>query len=126
MLYLLLAIALILVALYFLVPIVTICGDSMFPTLKDGDIYIGTKVFFKHRCKVNEIYVFRAPYKTDTEKYIVKRIAYASKSLGYYILGDNSNCSYDSRIYGWVPCKNVVAHLHLKQRRCSDNGVSNH
>lgn len=104
----------------FFFPIVQICGYSMFPTMMDGEFYLGRKVFRKNKCKFGEIYVYRPPYDGKEEKYVIKRLAGTrcdrNDRIQYYFLGDNSDDSYDSRYYGYVDSKNVVAHIVLKKR----------
>ena len=82
----------------------------MFPTLTDGEFYLGRRVFRKTKCKIGKIYVYRPPYEDHTEKFVIKRLV-DIKDGKYFFLGDNSDDSYDSRYYGYVPCDNVVAQL---------------
>ena len=91
-------------------PVVQICGYSMFPTLMDGDFYLGVRVFRKSKCKVGNIYVYRPPYQSEEEKFVIKRLA-DIKDGKYFFLGDNAEDSYDSRYYGYVDSSNVVARL---------------
>lgn len=104
----------------FLFPIVQICGYSMFPTMMDGEYHLGRRVFRKKKCKFGEIYVYKPPYEDREEHYVIKRLAgiqyERNGEVKYYFLGDNSNDSYDSRYYGYVDSKNVVAHIVLKKR----------
>ena len=103
----------------FFFPVVQICGYSMFPTLMDGEFYLGRRVFRKDKCKFGEIYVFRPPYDDREERYVIKRLSdikYESGKVKYFFLGDNYNDSYDSRYYGYVDSSNVVAHIVLKKR----------
>ena len=109
---------LIFVLLYFF-PVIQICGYSMFPTLTDGEFYLGRRVFRKNLCKRGEIYVYKPPYSGREERYVIKRLheIYVDKygKTHYYFLGDNSDDSYDSRYYGYVPSHNIVAHI-VKKR----------
>ena len=105
-----LAICLAIFIILFFFPVVQICGYSMFPTLTDGEFYIGKRVFRKSKCKVGKIYVYRPPYASDGEKFVIKRLA-DIKDGKYFFLGDNADDSYDSRYYGYVDSKNVVAKL---------------
>ena len=99
----------ILIFLFFF-PVVQICGYSMFPTLMDGDFYLGVRVFRKSKCRIGKIYVFKPPYEDEQEKFVIKRLAFIQDGK-YFFLGDNADDSYDSRYYGYVDSKNVVARL---------------
>lgn len=80
-------------------------GDSMSPTLKDGDTVIAMKasplstaIFgFDGKIAIAEI---------DGNE-TVKRIV-AVKDEMVYLKGDNEDASIDSRTYGWVPVSSVV------------------
>ena len=117
LLYATYAVILILLGLAFLYlfPIVEICGDSMYPTLKNGELYISRRVFDKRECKPGHIYVLVPPYDSDEQKYIVKRLISLEDSSyilrKYYFVGDNPDRSYDSRAYGYVPCTNVISEV---------------
>ena len=102
--------------LLYLFPVIQICGYSMFPTLIDKEFYFGRRIFRKDKCKVGKIYVYRPPYDSDEEKFVIKRLAEV-KNGKYYFLGDNPDDSYDSRYYGYVDSKNVVAQL-LTRKGC--------
>ena len=106
--------------LYILFPVVRVCGNSMYPTLKDGEIYIGRRVFRKTKCKANEIYVFKPPYESDEERFVIKRLI-SIKDGKYFFTGDNANESYDSRSYDYVNSSNIVAHIVLKKGRRVQN-----
>lgn len=94
----------------FFFPVVKICGYSMFPTLTDGEFYLSKRVLNKSKCTVGDIYVFRPPYYSEEEKFVIKRLA-DIKDGKYFFLGDNAEDSYDSRYYGYVNSDNVVAQL---------------
>lgn len=106
-------------AFLFFFPIVQICGYSMFPTMIDGEFYLGRRVLRKDKCKCGEIYVYKPPYDSKEERYVIKRLSgYEYGSGGkvkYYFLGDNQDDSYDSRYYGCVDSHNVVAHISEKR-----------
>lgn len=108
--FILLAICLVIVLILTFFPVVQICGYSMFPTLTDGEFYMSRRVFRKSKCKVGKIYVYRPPYEGREENYVIKRLA-DIKDGKYFFLGDNADDSYDSRYYGYVDSKNVVAEL---------------
>ena len=112
-----LGIVLTLLLVFSFFPVVQICGYSMFPTLSDGEFYMSRRVFRKSKCKVGKIYVYRPPYESEEEKFVIKRLI-SIKDGKYYFLGDNSNDSYDSRYYGYVDSKNVVAQLITRKEVC--------
>lgn len=105
-----LVIFLVISIILFFFPLVQICGYSMFPTLTDREFYMSIRVFRKDKCKVGKIYVYRPPYESEEEKFVIKRLA-DIKDGKYFFLGDNADDSYDSRYYGYVDSKNVVARL---------------
>ena len=102
--------------LLFFFPVVQICGYSMFPTLIDREVYFGRRIFRKSKCKVGNIYIYRPPYESDEERFVIKRLMYIQDGK-YFFLGDNPDDSYDSRYYGYVDSKNVVAQL-LTRKGC--------
>ena len=118
-LVLLLCLVVLLLVLGYFFPIVQICGYSMFPTLSDGEFYIGRRVLRKSKCKEGEIYVYRPPYESEEERFVIKRLSHINYTNQgkpiYYFLGDNSDDSYDSRYYGYVDSHNVVARIVLRK-----------
>ena len=98
--------------LYFLLthtPIIfmflTVSGRSMFPTLTEGEKLTSVRSYL---CKLNvgDIVVAK-PYECDN-RLVIKRIANTEGDY-YFLLGDNPDESYDSRNYGWVSKKEIVA-----------------
>lgn len=98
--------------LYFLLthtPIIfmflTVSGRSMFPTLTEGEKLTSVRSYL---CKLNvgDIVVAK-PYECDN-RLVIKRITNIEGDY-YFLLGDNPDESYDSRNYGWVSKKEIVA-----------------
>jgi len=82
-----------------------ICGDSMLPTLKNGDI-----VFFKKYkqgeslLEIGQIVIFSHPL---TKKRLIKRINFVNtNSIG--VLGDNIEFSEDSNNFGLVNKEKII------------------
>lgn len=95
--------------LYFLLPFIEVVGDSMFPTYKNGEIILGTRLYRKSKLKIGDVIVYKSP--TDG-KIVIKRIdAIKEDAHWFYCLGDNLDCSYDSRYYGFIPHKNIVCKI---------------
>ena len=91
-------------ALFCAFPLIEVVGDSMFPTYHDGQLLPSMRVArFVPLCD-GRVYVFRSP----DGKTVIKRLAYHDKRKCYF-LGDNATVSYDSRAYGYVDRRNIVA-----------------
>lgn len=105
--------------LFYIFPVIRVCGDSMLPTLFDGELLWGRRVFRKSKCKVGCIYVYTPPYDAKEERFVIKRLVDSFESR-YYFLGDNPDCSYDSRYYGYVDSNNVIAYV---KERGAKNGT---
>lgn len=109
--------------LYHLFPIVTVCGDSMYPTFKDGEIILATRLFRKSKLKKGDVVIYHAP--NDGRRVVIKRIDEINTHSGVmYCLGDNSEVSYDSRVYGYVSLSKLVCKP-IKQRVKAESEVAN-
>lgn len=106
--------------LMYVFPIIQVCGDSMYPTFNDGDIILGCRLF---SLKESEVYVYKSPADNKT---VIKRLLQISNITGkLFFTGDNSDHSYDSRMYGYITKDKVIARYILtihKRKECSDNG----
>ena len=95
-----LAIALFVVKRYFF-GIVKVDGDSMYPTLKDGE-YVLMKI--TDDVEVGDIVILHVDYEYDmTSEYIIKRVSEIADDGSVYVLGDNTEHSFDSRQCGYFP-----------------------
>lgn len=106
----------ILFALYHLFPLIQVVGDSMFPTYHNSEIILGTKLYIRSQLKEGDVIVYKSPVDG---KIVIKRISIVQNMKGviyFYCLGDNSECSYDSRNYGYVSSYNLVCKV-INQRR---------
>lgn len=96
-----------LIILFYLFPPIEIVGDSMLPTLKDGQKVWASRIF---NLKVGGLYLYPSP--KDSSILVVKRLAYLdTKNKTCVFLGDNSLVSYDSRDYGPVSSKKIYARI---------------
>ena len=93
-----------LTALFYVFPFIRVVGDSMFPTYHDGQFLPSMRVTRFVPLHDGRVYVFRSPYGET----VIKRLAYHDKRKCYF-LGDNAIVSHDSRAYGYVDRKNIVA-----------------
>ena len=75
---------------------VTIRGNSMEPTLYDGDNVIFEE-FQDQRLRVGDVVLCQHPFSS---KNIVKRIKSITKNNKLYVMGDNPLYSSDSRSFG--------------------------
>lgn len=104
MLFIIIAIILILAILFYTFPLIQVCGESMYPTFNDGDIIIGCRLF---NISKQSIYVYHPPVG---QKYVIKRLTQVSPTNNkLFFEGDNSDHSYDSRMYGYISRDKVVA-----------------
>ena len=95
------------VFLYFF-PLAIVIGDSMFPSIKEGEVYLSRRVLFPKECSyhVSKVYVYKPP--NGHPKYVIKRLQ-GIHERGLQFLGDNSDASFDSRHYGLVDKELVIA-----------------
>ncbi|HVA96847.1 MAG TPA: nickel-type superoxide dismutase maturation protease [Candidatus Acidoferrales bacterium] len=87
-----------------------ISGDSMSPTLHNGQIVLVNRF----------IYLFAAPKKNDIiavrdprdGKVLIKRIK-KIEDKRYFVLGDNKKASTDSRVFGMIERQDIVGKVWL-------------
>ena len=106
--------------LKYLFPPMQICGSSMYPTYKDGEVVLGTRLFSLKKVVKGDVLVYTM--KENGQRKVVKRVAdikTTEDGLFFYFVGDNKSDSYDSRYYGFVPASWVDAKL-FSQRRCEE------
>lgn len=96
-------------------PTVNVVGDSMHPTFTEGERVRGRRLLFKGKCKLNKVYIVHLKDVDGEPYYVIKRLKHIS-SKGYWFLGDNSKVSYDSRNYGYVDPKKVIAVVMTKRK----------
>ena len=102
----------ILFTIFLLNPSVTVLGVSMYPTYRDGELIYGTRLFRRDNIRVGDVVVLRHPY--DSKYYLIKRVAHvygSGKNKRIWVLGDNLENSRDSRDFGTVSVKLVIAKI---------------
>ena len=90
--------------LIYLFPLANVVGLSMHPTLRPNQIIFTTRIFRRFTLKSGCLYIFN-----HDGKKVIKRLKFSDSFGNCYFLGDNSIESYDSRYYGFVNKKNIVA-----------------
>ena len=85
---------------------VVIHGNSMSPALKDGD-EVTFESYRKQNIKIGDILVVNHPYSLD--KKIVKRVSKIKGDSLYFLEGDNSYESSDSRTFGYISTESIIA-----------------
>lgn len=85
-------------------------GTSMQPTLYTGDVGV---LYRWGTPQVGDIVCARMPW--DKDIIVVKRVAAGPEDGldGYYLLGDNTDVSLDSRAFGMVPQEDIIGTLVL-------------
>jgi len=85
---------------------VVVNGDSMWPTLKDGDT-ITVHVFDNQHLESGDIIVFPDPH--NTSRLCIKRLKRIEPN-GLFVEGDNPDptASTDSHNYGLIPFESVI------------------
>ena len=77
-----------------------VVGDSMLPVLSDGQVVFGLKL---KKPSLNSIVIVK---RKDRE--IIKRVTKMDGDK-LYILGENLPHSTDSREFGWITLKDILA-----------------
>ena len=85
---------------------VVIHGNSMSPALKDGD-EINFDSYKKQNIKIGDILVVNHPYSLN--KKIVKRVSKIKGDSLYFLEGDNSYESSDSKTFGYISTESIIA-----------------
>lgn len=78
-----------------------IVGNSMHPTLKQGDIVFVRKIHHMH-VQSNDVVI-----AIINGKEVIKRVGLI-KNGKIFLIGDNKAASTDSRTFGLVPCTKVL------------------
>ena len=80
-----------------------VSGDSMLPTLKAGD-----RVLINPNTNIErgDIVLANHPYKKKLR--IIKRVVSIDSDSHYFLSGDNSAESADSRTFGNIPAKEIL------------------
>ena len=109
-LVIILIIAVVAIILIYSFPIVYICGNSMYPTYKDGEKILSTRLFFPDNLKVGDVVIFIPPSKTrDEVQFVIKRVQHINDNGKFFLVGDNLDGSYDSRDYGYVDKSHLIS-----------------
>lgn len=100
--------------------VVTVIGDSMYPTLKDGQRFLCKRILIEKNFRKlkGRVCVYYPPQERENEDdepyFVIKRLTRVSPTSGKcYFEGDNKTPgkSYDSRAYGFVDPTNVLGYI---------------
>ena len=86
-------------------------GDSMLPTLKDGEVVLVEKAA---KIEVGDIVVARHPVEQTSE--LVKRVERINERGHYFLVGDNLEDSNDSRHFGAVTREYIKGKIVARSR----------
>ncbi|MDQ3800838.1 MAG: nickel-type superoxide dismutase maturation protease [Acidobacteriota bacterium] len=78
-------------------------GDSMLPSLKDGDLVLVNPYA---EPKTGDIVLAQHPFQKSVR--IIKRIREISPEGRYFLVGDNAGESTDSRSFGALSAKDIL------------------
>ena len=82
-----------------------VVGDSMHPTLSEGDVVMGFKPHPNKPLENGRIYGYRLPM--DEKKWVIKRLIYHVDGKCHF-QGDNFKNSIDSKDYGLVDRNEIM------------------
>lgn len=108
------SITFVLAILGFIFPLVTIHGNSMYPTYVNGQKLRARRITSYEKLQIGAVYVFYSPVEED--KILIKRLTALSgtnysRNVLCYFLGDNTDDSFDSRDFGYVSRKKIIAKI---------------
>ena len=87
---------------------VAVAGDSMRPTLADGDWLLCRRASARRGVHEGDVVVLERPDRPGL--LVVKRVV-RREPVGWWVEGDNAAASDDSRVFGAVPDRYVVARV---------------
>lgn len=82
----------------------------MLPDFPNGTRVLGYRYFFT--LKIDDIVILTDP---RTSRLLMKRIKKIDREL-FYVIGDNSAKSTDSRHFGWVSKKQIIAKVIVRRK----------
>ena len=89
----------------------TVSGTSMYPRIQPGQVVIVNRyAYFFSQPEINDVLVFRQP---DSGRLMIKRVSAIADGPVYYVTGDNSQESLDSRHFGVLTRDTIIGRVEL-------------
>jgi signal peptidase I len=114
----LIVVIIVLLLIKYLLPWYLITGDSMYPSFRNNEVVCALRLLYKSNLRKGNVYVFNKPYITE-RRILIKRLHKVisiseTRHKKYYFLGDNAANSCDSRDFGYVRERDVIAKVLFK------------
>jgi nickel-type superoxide dismutase maturation protease len=88
---------------------VLVSGDSMLPTIRDGEsVRVDLQAYTTSQPRVDEVVLVRHPFVKDMR--MIKRIT-AIENGRYVVRGDNARESTDSRSFGSLAISQILGRI---------------
>ncbi|WP_267384625.1 nickel-type superoxide dismutase maturation protease [Cyanobacterium sp. uoEpiScrs1] len=90
-----------------------VTGPSMFPLLKEGEeVLVDTRAYRRCLPEIGDLVVAKHPYYQDLK--IIKRIVLVDENGNYFLLGNNTRQSNDSRSFGFIDIYSIIGKVTSK------------
>ncbi|WP_071880668.1 nickel-type superoxide dismutase maturation protease [[Leptolyngbya] sp. PCC 7376] len=85
-------------------------GDSMYPTYRDGTrVLVNLDAYLQKTPESKDVVLALHPFKIGV--YIIKRVSHVTDDGRYFVVGDNSFSSSDSRGFGPLRLEKILGRV---------------